>query len=150
MPEARNKPANALENWEKTLYYERMMFVIEVPGIQDTIAGNTLSLTIGGVKSYNQDNLYLRKRLEEHFKLFVGFQNMVCTNLYIWSDGYQSDVRVKDIQGLKSTIKVMLETYQEYRHLGMLKELANHHLSQQQFALLMGRARMYHYLPNNL
>lgn len=68
----------------------------------------------------------------------------------IWSDGYHSDVRVKDHQGLKSTIKVMLKSYQENMHLGMLKELVNHHLTEQQFALLMGRTRMYHYLPTNL
>jgi len=44
----------------------------------------------------------------------------------------------------------MLESYQGNMHLGMLKELVNHLLTEQQFALLMGRARMYHYLPSNL
>ena len=58
IPEAKDKPANQLSEWEKTLYYERMMFVIEVPSIQTEIGGNTLSLTIGGVKAFNQDNLY--------------------------------------------------------------------------------------------
>ena len=61
VPEAKDKPANQLMEWEKTLYYERMMFVIEIPSIQDTIDGNQLSLTVGGVKSYNQDNLYSKK-----------------------------------------------------------------------------------------
>jgi hypothetical protein len=32
-----------------------MMFAIEIPSIQAEIGGNVLSLTIGGVKAYNQD-----------------------------------------------------------------------------------------------
>ena len=35
-----------------------MAFVIEVPTIHDEIDGKQLSLTIGGVKAYNLDNLY--------------------------------------------------------------------------------------------
>jgi hypothetical protein len=31
VPEARNRPANELKEHEKTLYYERMAFVIEIP-----------------------------------------------------------------------------------------------------------------------
>ncbi len=36
-PEARYKPANQLEDHEKTIYYERAMFVFEIPSIQRTI-----------------------------------------------------------------------------------------------------------------
>jgi hypothetical protein len=60
IPEAKDKPASQLLPWEKTLYYERMMFAIEIPSIHTTIDGNKLSLTIGGVKAFNQDNLYSR------------------------------------------------------------------------------------------
>lgn len=92
VPEAKDKPANELLEGEKTLYFERMMFAIDVPSIQDTIDGNFLSLTIGGVKAYSQDNLYSKKGTEEHFKIFVGFQNRVCTNLCVWTDGYKMRV----------------------------------------------------------
>jgi hypothetical protein len=47
VPEAKNKPANELLDHEKTLYYERMMFCVEIPTISDDINGNKLSLTIG-------------------------------------------------------------------------------------------------------
>ena len=76
IPNARNKPANELQEWEKTLYYERMMFVVEIPSITETIDGNKISLTVGGVKAYNMDNLYNKKGPQEHFKFFVGFQNI--------------------------------------------------------------------------
>src|SRR6202162_1480904 len=61
IPEAKNKPANVLLDHEKTLYYERMMFCLEVPTICDDINGNKLSLTIGGVKAFNLDTLYSKK-----------------------------------------------------------------------------------------
>src|ERR1019366_8732189 len=45
IPEAKNKPAGELLDHEKTLYYERMMFCLEIPSISDDINGNKLSLT---------------------------------------------------------------------------------------------------------
>jgi len=68
------------------LYYERMAFVIEIPEISEVINGNKLSLAIGGVRAYNQENLYGKKSIEK-FKVFIGFQNKVCLNLCISTDG---------------------------------------------------------------
>ncbi|WP_262490706.1 DUF3871 family protein [Hymenobacter gelipurpurascens] len=86
-PDAKDKPAKDLQDWERTLYYERMMFAIEIPTMFDEIGGNRLTLIVGGVKAYNLDNLYNRKGAVEHFKLFVGFENRVCTNLCVRTDG---------------------------------------------------------------
>ena len=94
IPEARNKPANALQEHEKTLYYERMAFLIEIPSITSEIEGNRLNLTIGGVKSYNLDSL-MTTNSDQHFKVFIGFKNMVCTNLCVHTDGFLSDLRVR-------------------------------------------------------
>ncbi len=33
VPDARNKPANELREWEKTLYYDRLAFLIEIPSV---------------------------------------------------------------------------------------------------------------------
>jgi hypothetical protein len=147
IPSAKDKPANQLFEWEKTLFYERMMFVIEVPSMQSDIGGNTLSLTIGGVKAYNQDNLYSRSQSEQHFKLFIGFQNKVCTNLCVWSDGLMNDVRVKTLDELKVHIKILLEKYKHGFHLHHLDKLTQHSITEQQFAQLIGRCRMYNHLP---
>lgn len=57
IPSAMGKPAKLLTEDEKTLYYERMAFLIEVPSIKDSAGGNDLSLTIGGVRSYSETNL---------------------------------------------------------------------------------------------
>lgn len=147
IPSAKDKPANQLYEWEKTLFYERMMFVLEIPSMQSDIGGNTLSLTIGGVKAYNQDNLYSRSQSEQHFKLFIGFQNKVCTNLCVWSDGLMNDVRVKTLDELKVHIKILLEKYNHGFHLHHLERLTQHSITEQQFAQLIGRCRMYNHLP---
>jgi hypothetical protein len=148
VPEAKDKPAKQLFEWEKTLYYERMMFVIEVPSIKANIGGNTLSLTIGGVKAYNQDNLYSRSQSEQHFKLFIGFQNKVCTNLCVWSDGLLSDVKVHNLSTLKIAIRDLLESYSHGYHLHQLEALTNYSITEQQFAHLIGKCRMYQHLTN--
>lgn len=148
VPEAKDKPANQLFEWEKTLYYERMMFVIEVPSVQANIGGNMLSLTIGGVKAYNQDNLYSRSQSEQHFKIFIGFQNKVCTNLCVWSDGLLSDVKVHNLSTLKIAIRSLLESYSHGYHLHHLEDLTNYSITEKQFAHLIGKCRMYQHLPN--
>ncbi|NLR58162.1 DUF3871 family protein [Chitinophaga polysaccharea] len=147
VPSARDKPVNQLLECEKTLYYERMAFVIEIPSISDHIDGNPLSLTIGGVKAYNLDNLSTKKGADEHFKVFIGFQNKVCTNLCVWSDGYIGDLKVKNQHQLYTAIYNLFSSYQTEKHLSSMKGLSNYFLTEQQFAKLIGKSRMYHHLP---
>lgn len=148
IPEARNKKAEDLSEHERTLYYERMAFVIEIPSINSDIDGNNLSLTVGGVKAYNLDNLYNRKGADEHFKIFIGYQNQVCTNYCVWSDGFISDARVRDIGQLKAVIKTLIDHYNYPYHLHHLKLLPEFSITEQQFANLIGRCRMYNYLSS--
>lgn len=79
-PEAIHKAVHELTDADKTIYYERMMFCIEIPSVTETIDGCRLNLTIGGVRAYNQENLYSKKGFEK-FKVFIGFRNMVCCNM---------------------------------------------------------------------
>ncbi|KAA9331260.1 DUF3871 family protein [Adhaeribacter soli] len=148
IPDAKDKPANQLQEWERTLYYERMMFVIEIPSVLDVIDGNQLALTIGGVKAYNLDNLYTKKGGIEHFKLFIGFQNKVCTNMCVSTDGYLNDLRVSSLEQLKNEAYHLLGAYNQHRHLQQMQALTEYSLSEQQFAQLIGRCRMYQYLPS--
>lgn len=147
IPNAKDKPANQLEEWEKTIYYERMMFLIEIPSIRETIDGNVLNLTIGGVKSYAQDNLSNRKGSDEHFKLFIGFKNQVCTNLCVWTDGLKADVRVKNSEQLTRELQKLLINFMFDRQLELLRNFPNYSLSEHQFATLVGKCKLYQYLP---
>ncbi len=147
IPEAKDKPANQLQEWERTIYYERMMHVVEIPTVMDVIDGNTLTLMVGGVKAYNLDNLYNKKGAAEHFKIFIGFQNLVCTNLCVRSDGYVADLRVTDLNQLREGIYNLLGNYDQHYHLRQMQTLTQYSITEQQFAHLLGRCRMYNYLP---
>jgi hypothetical protein len=147
IPEAKDKPAEKLLDHERTLYYERMAFVIEIPTIFETINGNNLVLTVGGVKSHNLDNLYGKNGSDQSFKIFIGFQNTVCLNLCVWTDGYKSDLRVQSIGQLKACIRTLFESYNAVYHLRALTELNLHTLTEKQFALMVGRCRLYQHLP---
>jgi len=148
IPQARNKPAKELFDWEKTLYYERAAFIIEIPTIRDTVGGNQLSLTIGGVKAYNMDSLHQKKGADEHFKLFIGFQNKVCTNLCVWSDGYVGDLRVKSVEQLIQGITNLISRYQAEQQIQVLSRLTDYYLTESQFAQVVGRCRLYQFLSN--
>ncbi|WP_294333535.1 DUF3871 family protein [uncultured Chryseobacterium sp.] len=145
-PGAIYKNVKDLLDHEKTIYYERMAFIVKIPAITDIINGNELSLTIGGVRAYNQENLYNKKTFEK-FKFFVGFQNKVCCNLCVWSDGFVDDLKVSSYKELQSKIFQVLNNYNAEKHLSELKEFADYSLTEHQFAQLLGRTRLYQHLP---
>jgi hypothetical protein len=149
-PEARYKPASQLEDHERTIYYERAMFVFEIPSIQRTIDGQTLSLTIGGVKCYGDDKLNNKKGSSEHFKIFIGFSVKVCSNLCVWSDGAQVKLVVRSQGELMDAIMNMISVYNPDQHLRAMQRFTEHNLTEAQFAQVLGRARLYNYLPNDV
>ena len=145
IPSAVAKPAKELLEHEKTLYYERMAFVIEIPEISEVINGNQLNLTIGGVRSYNQENLFSKKSIEK-FKVFIGFQNTVCTNLCISTDGLKHDIRVSSVLELKAKIYELINSYDKKKHLDQMKEMNNFSITETQFSHLIGKMKLYSFL----
>lgn len=146
IPEAINKQAKDLLEHERTQYFERMAFIIRIPSITETINGNEMSLVIGGVRSYNLENLYSKKSFEK-FKFFVGFQVKVCCNLCVSTDGFAEEMRVTSYVELQSKIMEVLQNYNAEKHLIQMKGLAEHSLTEHQFAQLLGRGRLYQHLP---
>jgi hypothetical protein len=145
-PEARYKPANQLEDHERTIYYERAMFVFEIPSIQRTIDGQTLSLTIGGVKCYGDDKLNNKKGTAEHFKIFIGFSVKVCSNLCVWADGAQMKLVVKSQGELMDAVMNLIRDYNPELQLRAMKQLTEYNLTEAQFAQVLGRARLYNFM----
>lgn len=144
-PDAIHLNVKDLLEHQKTIYYERMAFIIRIPSIKDVINGNELSLTIGGVRSYNLENLYNKKSFEK-FKFFIGFQNKVCCNLCVSTDGFLSELRVTSTQELYTKILKVIQNYNAELHLMEMKELTQDFLSEHQFAQLIGRSRLYQHL----
>lgn len=146
IPEAVHKPANQLLESDKTQYFERMMFCFEVPTIYETVEGNKLTLSIGGVRAYNQMNLYSKKTVER-FKVFVGFKNMVCCNLCVYTDGYLGNLEVSSTNDLFRSVLEMFNRYDPAKHLHLMQTLGNSYLTEHQFAQILGKMRLYQCLP---
>lgn len=147
IPEAVHKKATELLDSERTQYYERMMFCIEIPTIYQDIAGNRLNLTVGGVRAYNQENLYTKKT-QEKFKVFIGFQNLVCCNLCVSTDGYKSCIKAMDADNLYQQVLDLFRSYSIDSHLKEMNALQNQYMTESQFAQFVGKSRLYQYLPS--
>ena len=143
IPEARNKPSKELLPHEITLFYERMAWTASFPSITRQFDGETLELTIGGVKAYNLDNAYSTRGTAENFKLFVGFRNMVCTNLCVSTDGYMADVKAIDADEIARIAKLQFERFDVERSAESFSGLREYSLSEAQFAHVLGRIKLY-------
>lgn len=145
-PDAVGIPVKDLQKNQKTLYYERMAFLFSLPGITKTIGNNKLTLSVGGVRAYNHENLYSKKAAEK-FKFFIGFENMVCCNLCIGTDGFKRDYKATSVNELFHSLIELFSSYQIEEHFRAMKNLGDFSLNERQFAQLIGKARLYQYLP---
>ena len=145
IPSAIGKPAKELLEHEKTIYYERMAFMVEIPHINAYINNQKLNLTIGGVRSYSEQNLFSKKSIEK-FKVFIGFKNMVCCNLCISTDGLMDDLRVSSVNELQSKTNELFLEYNQEQHVDEMNQLKDVIINQEQFAHLVGKMKLYHYL----
>lgn len=144
--EAIHKPANQLLESDKTIYYERCAFAIDVPTIFETVGGNKLNLSIVGVRAYNRENLYSRKTLER-FSVAIGFVNQVCCNMCVFTDGYRSQIEVSSTKDLYRALLELFNQYNPAKHLHLMQSLGNTVMTEHHFATLLGRMRLYQCLP---
>jgi hypothetical protein len=146
VPEAIGKPVSLLRPEDLTLFYQRMAFSIELPSLRDSVNGNDLNLSIVGVRSYNLDSLNGKKK-EETFKVAIGFVNKVCCNLCIWTTGYKSEIKARSVTEIVQEAYSLFSSYQPELQLRAMRDWNNYHLTERQFAQLVGRSRLYQYLP---
>ena len=145
-PDAMHIPVKDMQEHQMTIFYERMAFIIRIPSITETINGNTLALTVGGVRALNTENLYNKKTYEK-FKIFIGFQNMVCCNLCISTDGFKEELKAMSFVDLEDKTLQLFSSYNMHRHLNAMEQLSNYSLTESQFAQLIGKGRLYNFLP---
>lgn len=145
-PEAIHKPANQLLESDKTIYYERCAFSLDIPTVYETVGGNKLNLSIVGVRAYNHMNLYSKKSAEV-FKLAIGFKNQVCTNMCVFTDGYNSKLEVTNTRDLYQAALELFNNYNPAKHLHLMQTLGNSYLTEHQFCQILGKMRLYQTLP---
>ena len=150
IPSAQHKKANELRDDEKTIFYQRMAFVAHVKNLTRTINGQTVHLVVGGVRGYNEDKLYNRASAMK-FKIFVGWQVRVCSNLCLTCDGYSGTI---DCMSEADIMQKSMELFNAFNPnkentLQLLENLHTTQISEEQFCKIIGRMRLYQYLPNN-
>ena len=143
---ARKKPVKELLEHEKTIYYERMAFTLTIPGFATMLHGKQVELKLVGVKSYHQDNLYQKSGGIQKFKIGIGYQVLACTNLCLTADGAAFDIKVQSIEGLAAAIDELLHAFNPLTNLESFTKFDEDFLTEQQFANLLGRCRMYPFL----
>ena len=148
-PDALHKKANELLETDKTIYYERCAFSINVPTIYQDVNGNRLNLSIVGVRAYNQMNLY-SKKVPELFRLAIGFKNQVCCNMCIFSDGYKDDLRVSSTTDLYRAALELFNNYNIAKQIHLMQQLGNTSMTEHQFCQILGKMRLYQCLPTGV
>ena len=148
-PDALHKKANELLETDKTIYYERCAFSIDVPTIYQDVNGNRLNLSIVGVRAYNQMNLY-SKKVPELFRLAIGFKNQVCCNMCIFSDGYKDDLRVSSTTDLYRAALELFNNYNIAKQIHLMQQLGNTTMTEHQFCQILGKMRLYQCLPTGV
>lgn len=148
IPEALHKPANQLLESDKTLYYERCAFSIDVPTIWQDVNGNRLNLSVVGVRAYNQMNLY-SKKVPESFRLAIGFKNQVCCNMCVFTDGYKEDLKVSSTTELYAAALELFNNFNPAKQIHLMQQLGDTSMSEHQFCTFLGKSRLYQCLSTN-
>lgn len=148
IPSALHKKASELTDEEKTTYYQRLAWVAHVKNLTRTINGQTVYLCIGGVRAYNEDKLFNRPSALK-FKIFVGWQVRVCSNLMLQCSGNSGSI---DCMTEADIFQKALELFSRFNpekddNLKILEDLQNTRITEEQFCKIIGRMRLYQALP---
>ena len=146
-PTALGKKASELLECEKTQFYQRMAFAFTIPTIYETLNGQKLELCVGGVRNYNDLNLYRASKGVEKFSIFVGWRVNVCSNQVLTGDGVKLSFEVMSIRDLYKNVMELLYQFNPAKDIHLMQTLSNTSLTETQFAQIIGRMRMYQALP---
>lgn len=148
IPSALGKRASELLESEKTQFYQRLAFAFTIPSIHETIDGQRLELCIGGVRNYNDLNLYRANRGAEKFSVFIGWRMNVCSNQVLTGQGAKIQLEVMSLHDLYKQVLDLFYTFRPAQDIHLLQTLSQTRLTETQFAQIVGRMRLYQALPN--
>jgi hypothetical protein len=149
-PDALGKKASELLECEKTQFYQRLAFAFTIPTIYETIEGQRLELCVGGVRNYNDLNLYRSSKGVEKFSVFVGWRVRICSNQILTGQGVKLSLEVMDLKQLYTQVMELFNQFNPARDIHLMQTLSNTYLTETQFAQIIGRMRLYQALPQGL
>ncbi len=148
IPSALHKKISEIADSERTMYFQRMAFVCHVAGLTRFINGQPVHLCIGGVRAYNEDKLFGRESPMK-FKIFVGWQVRVCSNLCLTCDGFTGNFDALTASDIKERALQLFSGFDPHKdeNLRTLEALGNTRITEEQFCGIIGRLRLYQALP---
>lgn len=150
VPEALYKKDSELSEADRTLFYQRMAFVSHIASLTRIVNGQEVHLCFGGVRAYNEDRLYARKAPMK-FKIFVGWQVKVCSNLMLTCSGNSGVIECLTEADVYQKAFRLFSSFNpdKENQLKILEDLHNTKLTEEQFCHIVGRLRLYQFLPND-
>ena len=106
-------------------------------------------LCVGGVRNYNDLNLYRQAKGVEKFSVFIGWRVSVCSNQVLTGQGVGLQLEVMNTQQLWVKVMELIQHFNPASDIYLMKNLSNSYLTETQFAQIVGRMRLYQALPNN-
>ena len=149
-PDALGKKASELLECEKTQFYQRLAFAFTIPTIYETIEGHRLELCVGGVRNYNDLNLYRSSKGVEKFSVFVGWRVVICSNQVLTGQGVKLSLEVMDLKQLYQQVMELFNQFNPAKDIHLMQTLSNTYLTETQFAQIVGRMRLYQAIPQGL
>ena len=149
-PDALGKKASELLECEKTQFYQRMAFAFTIPTIYETIEGHHLELCVGGVRNYNDLNLYRSSKGVEKFSVFVGWRVVICSNQVLTGQGVKLSLEVMELKQLYTQVMELFNQFNPAKDIHLMQTLSNTYLTETQFAQIVGRMRLYQAIPQGL
>ena len=148
IPTALYKKTNELADNEKTIYYQRLAWIAKVGNLVRNIDGQEIHLTIGGVRAYSDDKLYNRPSALK-FKIFVGWQVRVCSNLMLQTNGYSGTIECMTQSDIHQKALELFSSFdpEKDNNLNALAELQDTRMTEDQFCHIVGRLRLLQALP---
>lgn len=147
-PQAQFKKPSELTDEDKTLFYQRMAFCCHVEGLVKTVNDQPVHLCIGGVRSYSEDKLYNRP-MPQKFRVFVGWQVRVCSNMMLTCDGNSGTIEAMTEADILQKAINLFNVFDPIKEstLDLLENLNRTRLSEELFCKIVGRLRLYQFLP---
>lgn len=149
-PDALGKKASELLECEKTQFYQRLAFAFTIPTIYETVEGQRLELCVGGVRNYNDLNLYRSSKGVEKFSVFVGWRVRICSNQILTGQGVKLSMEIMDLKQLYQQVMELFNGFNPAKDIHLMQTLSNTYLTETQFAQVIGRMRLYQALPQGL
>ena len=148
VPSAQHKKASELRDDEKTTFYQRMAWCCRVKNLTRTINGQTVHLVIGGIRTYSEDKLYNRQSPQK-FHVFCGWRVRVCSNLMLTCDGNSGTIECMTEADIMQKSLELFKGFNPHKEdtLRLLENLSSTTISEEQFCQIIGRMRLYQFLP---